>query len=511
MYAQDTRNYTWVETINYAVDIPKDKWYPLSFPLTQSYISNRGFDIVNGQINITGIQVFPTDSAWSGAIYVDSLTLVGNKLAVIDGFGTQTDLSKYMITTPVHNIDSITAATASDTNGVTHRAMAVWIDLDTTSAGGYGSWFGWNNFKEASVVSDAFYYALAIWIYIPLTDTIPSGVDFQLFGQPVTNGYPWRVITDNVQAQIPKGVWYPIYWPLKALSIGDSAKFYLAGDGSMDINQFGIQVGNWGAPKRPWKSVIYVTDVELVGHSTAPPPPVWLAADFKTKGTGVINGLNGFKTPSFATTGTITSFTDLINGGVYTLKGSMTLSKLTQVFAAVRDSVPMMDTSSDKATGVSLNILLPSVMPSHGVVQLYVSGGANDSAAVVDTIGSQIKTGSWTKLMISGLDVLTTSGKFNPALPAEIGVVVHYPAPYDTTIWAGNIEIDSVNVYGISFSKRLSDENNMTTGVEATNSHVPKVYQLYSNYPNPFNPTTIVQYDLPRASKVVLKVYDALG
>ncbi len=43
------------------------------------------------------------------------------------------------------------------------------------------------------------------------------------------------------------------------------------------------------------------------------------------------------------------------------------------------------------------------------------------------------------------------------------------------------------------------------------NQEKPDSYSLKNNYPNPFNPTTNIQFSLPQASEVQLTVYDVLG
>jgi len=40
---------------------------------------------------------------------------------------------------------------------------------------------------------------------------------------------------------------------------------------------------------------------------------------------------------------------------------------------------------------------------------------------------------------------------------------------------------------------------------------IPKQYSLSANYPNPFNPTTKIRYELPKRTKVRLRIYDLLS
>ena len=40
---------------------------------------------------------------------------------------------------------------------------------------------------------------------------------------------------------------------------------------------------------------------------------------------------------------------------------------------------------------------------------------------------------------------------------------------------------------------------------------IPEVFALHENYPNPFNPTTTLRFDLPEISDVTLTIYNMLG
>lgn len=49
------------------------------------------------------------------------------------------------------------------------------------------------------------------------------------------------------------------------------------------------------------------------------------------------------------------------------------------------------------------------------------------------------------------------------------------------------------------------------TFLEEGDQAIPSQYGLRQTYPNPFNPSTIIRFDVPRASEVKLEVFDILG
>jgi hypothetical protein len=71
-------------------------------------------------------------------------------------------------------------------------------------------------------------------------------------------------------------------------------------------------------------------------------------------------------------------------------------------------------------------------------------------------------------------------------------------APRNVTVVTGG------TVRGVDFGTR------MVTGVEESLSN-PTEYELYQNFPNPFNPTTSVSFYLPSGGYVTLRVYNVLG
>lgn len=102
----------------------------------------------------------------------------------------------------------------------------------------------------------------------------------------------------------------------------------------------------------------------------------------------------------------------------------------------------------------------------------------------------------------SGIGIVRTRVQSPTAIDIDV-VIDHFAPPgfRDVFVATGGETAAILNAFNVLVSP--------TEVVET--GRIPVRYALLQSYPNPFNPSTIIQFDLPKASAVTLKVYDILG
>jgi hypothetical protein len=111
--------------------------------------------------------------------------------------------------------------------------------------------------------------------------------------------------------------------------------------------------------------------------------------------------------------------------------------------------------------------------------------------------------------------MLARLGKMLPPQVADSGTVLRSFTQNQLKAAYNYFFVLNDGSYGVHNAKYaigiLQKSMDILTGVETVSYDLPETYTLTQNFPNPFNPTTEIQFGVPHDSKVQLIIYDILG
>ena len=484
VFAQDNQAFSFQQSLYRARDIPRNTWYPISLDLTQAQIRTPAFNLTTGSIFLTGIQVdnYAGNTVWQDSMFVDNVALVGAQPTSVANFETGLGgFADVAFGPALKKVVQVPDPTGKST-GVMQTS---WVfPADTASKGAVG-------LKASGGLAANGARFITFWVYLP-DSTMPDSMAVDIFAQDNKN-YAWHD-TSLLGRYIPKRTWYPVSLDLAQAAAADS-RFDLT---ASNIFVTGVQVHTYAyAAKHPgWTDSIYVDNVQLLSVAVPPPVKKLVLADFSTPGDA-----GGFAVQSFGP-----AFTAVANG-VDTTNAANRVLVVTAAFdtgAAVkgamsRSNLTFFKTGDTSATDITLDVYIPPTMPDSAHVDLALLGTATGNAWVQDehVLGVDFQKGMWNTLDFSVKNHIANGTITNARASATFYVQVYYVSAKK---WSGKIFFDNLTLLGIDALTSVT-----------VNSASPYRYRLEHNYPNPFNPSTTIRYELRWDGPVSLTVYDILG
>jgi hypothetical protein len=178
----------------------------------------------------------------------------------------------------------------------------------------------------------------------------------------------------------------------------------------------------------------------------------------------------------FYSTGTNPSYSDV---SIYwsRIDGLLNSLKHTNFVPYLKNQIP----NQTDTVGQVLNYTFPD--------STFIDDDGNNTLTYSATLSSGAALPSWINFNPS-----TRTFTFTPTAIGSTGIKV--------------IATDTANVSATcTFNLNVVDH----TFIHESNGQIIKDYKLFQNFPNPFNPSTVISYSLSNNSNVIIKLYDILG
>ncbi|MEJ2614931.1 MAG: T9SS type A sorting domain-containing protein [Ignavibacteriaceae bacterium] len=118
---------------------------------------------------------------------------------------------------------------------------------------------------------------------------------------------------------------------------------------------------------------------------------------------------------------------------------------------------------------------------------------------------------NYPKLIIYLLPVILLTIQINAQITIDGSVADADLNPVSNALVEIIDENDTTNIYSSNTNEQGYFKISSITDIETKLSQTPQDYIVLSNYPNPFNPTTVIYFELPKADNIEIIIYDILG
>lgn len=79
-------------------------------------------------------------------------------------------------------------------------------------------------------------------------------------------------------------------------------------------------------------------------------------------------------------------------------------------------------------------------------------------------------------------------------------------------VGTNKIQFKTISAYGNNlYLDSIIVKRGNVVGINQYSNELPGEYKLHNNYPNPFNPSTSIKFDIPKAGLVLIVIYDMTG